>query len=143
MYRPIQRHLSHGLLLISAAAALMGCNGGTAPTTAPGGDATSPADATAPVSAGDPAAGETAFQTTCATCHGPDAHGLPNLGKDLHNNEFVGGLTDQEVVDFLKVGRPATDPLNTTGVDMPPKGGNPALDDEDLLNIVAYVRSLK
>jgi hypothetical protein len=28
-------------------------------------------------------------------------------------------------------------------VDMPPRGGNPALKDADLLNIAAYLRSLQ
>jgi len=80
---------------------------------------------------------------TCGGCHGLDGKGLPNLGKDLHNNAFLAGLTDAEALAFLKVGRDATDPLNTTGVAMPPKGGNPALTDKDLADIVAYVRTFK
>ena len=67
--------------------------------------------------------------------------GMPSLGKDLTTSDFVKGKTNPEMVAFLKVGRPASDPLNTQGVDMPPKGGNPALTDADLLNIVAYVRT--
>jgi disulfide bond formation protein DsbB len=43
---------------------------------------------------------------------------------------------------FIKTGRPASDPLNTTGVDMPPKGGNPALSDQDLADIIAFIRSI-
>jgi cytochrome c1 len=50
---------------------------------------------------------------------------------------------DLALVAFVKVGRPATDPLNTTKVDMPTRGGNPALTDEDLNNIVVYIRSLQ
>jgi disulfide bond formation protein DsbB len=92
--------------------------------------------------AGDVAAGETAFAGTCVSCHGPDAKGLPGLGKDLTTSAFVADNSDTELVEFLKVGRPASDPLNTTGVDMPPKGGNPALDDQDLADIVAYLRSI-
>jgi len=78
----------------------------------------------------------------CSACHGPDARGLPNLGKDLVASEFVAGLTDAELLEFIKTGRPLWDPLNTTGIDMPPKGGNPALKDEDILAIIAYLRSL-
>jgi disulfide bond formation protein DsbB len=44
---------------------------------------------------------------------------------------------------FLQTGRPASDPLNTTGVDMPPRGGNPAFSDNDLKNIVAYLRTIQ
>ena len=89
------------------------------------------------------AAGQKVFLGTCATCHGKDAHGLPRLGKGLHYNEFVKSKTDEELVGFIKTGRPAADPLNTTGVDMPPKGGNPALTDQDLQAVIAFVRSLQ
>ena len=78
----------------------------------------------------------------CAACHGPDARGLPNLGKDLVESEFIAGLTDEALLEFIKTGRPIWDPLNTTGLDMPGKGGNPAMTDEDILAIIAYVRSL-
>ena len=87
------------------------------------------------------ARGEKLFQQTCATCHGADGHGMPKLGKDLHNNEFTMGLSDQEMLQFIKEGRPAWHPDNTQGVDMPPRGGNPALTDEDLLAIIAFQRT--
>ncbi len=95
------------------------------------------------VMAGDPAKGEELYMSTCASCHGPDARGLPNLGKNLRSSEFVKGLSDEELLDFIKKGRPASDPANTTGVDMPPKGGNPALTDEDIMHIIAYIRSIE
>jgi disulfide bond formation protein DsbB len=98
-----------------------------------------------PVDSGsDPALVEQGEQlfAQCAACHGPDARGLPNLGKDLIASEFVAGLTDDALLDFIKIGRPLWDPLNTTGIDMPGKGGNPALTDDDILAIIAYVRSL-
>lgn len=91
----------------------------------------------------DIAKGKQLFLQSCASCHGPDAKGLPNLGKDLTTSEFVKSKTDQELLAFIKVGRSVTDPLNTTGVAMPPKGGNPALSDEDILNIIAYLRTLQ
>jgi disulfide bond formation protein DsbB len=92
---------------------------------------------------GDSAAGEALFQTTCFACHGTDATGLPGQGKDLTASTFTQGLSDGEFVEFVKNGRKITDPLNTTGVDMPPYGGNPALTEQDLFDIVAYVRSLE
>ena len=85
--------------------------------------------------------GEALF-LACGACHGPDGAGIPNLGKSLIDSEFVDGLTDDELVDFIKVGRPMWDPENTTGIDMPAKGGNPALSDDEIFAIVAYVRSL-
>lgn len=83
------------------------------------------------------------FRRTCATCHGQNAEGMPRLGKNLHDNEFVRGLSDEELLEFLKVGRPADHPLNERGVDMPPKGGNPAITEAQLSAIVAYMRSIQ
>jgi mono/diheme cytochrome c family protein len=108
--------------------------------TACGGDGGSDDEPVA--SAGDAVAGEDLF-LVCAGCHGPDAKGLPNNGKDLTTSAFAQDLTDDEFVEFIKTGRSISDPENTTGVDMPPKGGNPAFSDEDLVNIVAYLRTLE
>jgi disulfide bond formation protein DsbB len=96
-----------------------------------------------PAPEGDAVVGETLFQNTCAACHGSDAKGLPGLGKDLTTSEFVKGLSDAELVAFITEGRPVDDPANTRGVAMPPKGGNPDLTDEDLFDIVAYIRTLE
>ncbi|MBZ0114061.1 MAG: cytochrome c [Thermoanaerobaculia bacterium] len=87
--------------------------------------------------------GEKIFSQTCATCHGKDAMGLPNLGKGLHDNAFVRFTKDDKLIEFLKTGRPASDPLNTTGVDMPPKGGNPAMTEKDLADVAAYIRTFE
>ena len=91
---------------------------------------------------GEAGAGAAVYKGTCASCHGADATGIDGLGKDLHSNEFVDGNTDAEMVAFLEVGRPAGDPANDTGVDMPPKGGNPSLTEQDLYDVVAYLRTL-
>jgi disulfide bond formation protein DsbB len=120
-----------GLLVAVLALGLAACSGG-ANTTA----------TTAPASAGDAANGQTLFAGTCSACHGPDATGVVGLGKDLTTSTFVAERTDTELVAFIKTGRPSSDPLNTTGIDMPPRGGNPALTDEDLLDIVSFLRSI-
>ncbi len=87
-------------------------------------------------------AGERIYSGLCFACHGIGGAGVPGLGKPLVDSEFVDGLTDQELVDFMIVGRAVGDPLNTTGQIMPARGGNPSLTDEDLFNVVAYIRSL-
>lgn len=87
--------------------------------------------------------GTTLFASTCAACHGKDAKGMQGLGKDLVNSEFCKKLDDDGLLAFVKRGRDPSDPLNTTKVGMPPKGGNPALSDDDLLDVIAYVRSLQ
>ena len=51
-------------------------------------------------------------------------------------------VLDDELLTFIKTGRPIWDAENTTGIDMPPKGGNPALNDDDIVAIIAYIRSL-
>ncbi len=101
-----------------------------------------PEPAPAQTSKGDPVAGQVLFTGTCSACHGPAGEGLPGLGKDMTASEFITGKTDDELLAFIKVGRDPSDPLNTTGVAMPPKGGNPALSDNDLYNVIAYIRTL-
>ena len=113
-------------IIMLAALFLAACGGSAEPTYAPD----------------DIAQGETLFASTCSACHGADAKGLPNLGKDLTTSEYVRDNDDDILLTLLKEGRPSGHELNTTGVDMPPKGGNPSLSDEDLLKIVAYMRSI-
>jgi disulfide bond formation protein DsbB len=116
--------LLSGALTIS----LVACGGGSAPTAAG--------------PAGDAAKGQTLFTGTCSACHGPEGTGVAGLGKDLTTSTFVAEQSDAELLAFIKTGRPASDPLNTTGVDMPPRGGNPALSDQDLADIISFVRSI-
>lgn len=107
-----------------------------------GGDNGADAPAATPTSTGDAAAGATLYQQSCVACHGPGAKGVAGLGKDMTTSEFVYGLSDEELLAFVKTGRSTSDPANTTGVDMPPKGGNPALSDAQILDIIAYIRTL-
>jgi len=91
---------------------------------------------------GDAQAGQEKFTSTCSACHGVAGEGVQGLGKDMTTSEFIAGKTDAELVEFIKIGRDPSDPLNTTGVAMPPKGGNPALGEQDLFDIVAYIRTI-
>lgn len=86
--------------------------------------------------------GRDLFVNSCSSCHGANGEGMEGLGKPFTNSEFIEARTDGELLNFLKTGRPIWDAENTTGVDMPPKGGNPALDDEDLEQIVEFVRAI-
>jgi len=125
------------VVLSLLASALEACSGG-------GSQSTTPDEAEKFASLkGDAKKGETAFAGTCVPCHGPDAKGMPGLGKDLTTSTFVKDTSDAELILFVTKGRPAGDPLNTTGVDMPPRGGNPALKDQDLADIVAYLHTLQ
>ncbi|MBL8885174.1 MAG: c-type cytochrome [Phycisphaerales bacterium] len=93
--------------------------------------------------AGYIAHGTTIFNSTCIACHGAGGLGIAGNGKMLKNNEFVRSLDDDGLLAFLKKGRDPSDPKNTTGVGMPPKGGNPALSEDDLLDVISYVRTLQ
>ncbi|RMF59333.1 MAG: cytochrome c [Calditrichaeota bacterium] len=92
---------------------------------------------------GDAERGKTLFVQSCSACHGPDGKGLPGLGKNLVTSQFVKEKTDMELLDYVKKGRAVDDPLNTTGIPMPPKGGNPALSDQNIMDIIAYIRTIE
>ncbi len=113
------------------------CGGGSGT-----GSGTDETTTTTPAAAGDAARGTEIYNGTCIACHGAGGVGIPGLGKPLTTSDFAVGLTDAELLAFLKVGRPSDDPLNTTGILMPPRGGNPSLTDADLLDVIAYVRSI-
>lgn len=130
-------------VLLIAVIVLAACGGGAAtpapaPTTAPEPTA---APAT-PAMVGDAAAGEKDYNQYCVACHGPGAVGVDKLGKSWVTSQFIKSQTDDQLLAFIKVGRPASDAANTTGVDMPPKGGNPALTDQQLYDIIAYMRTI-
>ena len=92
---------------------------------------------------GDAVKGSKLYLRSCMACHGLKGEGLPGLGKPLQTSEFVASLDDPSFVEFLIVGRSPKDPLNTTGAAMLPRGGNPALRDQDLMDIVVHVRTLQ
>ncbi|MEP7291541.1 MAG: c-type cytochrome [Chloroflexota bacterium] len=85
--------------------------------------------------------GQGTFQSTCSACHGLDGSGIPGLGKNLLESQFVHGLTDDELLQFISTGRDTSDPLNTTGIAMPPRGGNPSLTDDQMRAMIAYLRT--
>lgn len=83
------------------------------------------------------------YVASCAACHGQGAEGIEGQGLPLVTSGFVRGTSDQELIKFIKRGRPMWDANNTTGLDMPPKGGNPAITQEQLQAIVDYLRALQ
>lgn len=119
--------------------ALAACGGGGGTASNGGGQEVAEV---APTPSGDPEAGKQQFDMVCIACHGPGGAGIEGLGKPFTTSEFLLTVSDEELLTFIKTGRPISDPANTTGVDMPPKGGNPALTDEQLLDIIAYIRTL-
>lgn len=87
--------------------------------------------------------GDKLFHSTCVACHGKNGAGIQGNGKALVNNAFVQSLDEDGLLAFVKQGRSPSDPKNTTGIQMPPKGGNPALSDDDVLDIISFLRTLQ
>lgn len=138
----MKRILMMFVVLALLSVGVTGCGGDEEPTATP-----APAAAVAPAepavaSAGNAENGKVLFATTCAACHGPEGKGVQGLGKDMTTSTFIAEKSDEEMLTFVKTGRPISDPLNTTKVDMPPKGGNPALTDDQIKDIIAFIRTI-
>lgn len=99
-------------------------------------------DAPAKAAAGNPDHGKLVFATTCSTCHAADGTGVRGLGKDLVHSEWVKGTADGDLAQMITNGRGANDPLSTTKIAMPAKGGNGSLSDQDIADSVAYLRTI-
>ena len=86
------------------------------------------------------AQGREVFLQYCAICHAPDAGGIPGLGKNLLESEFVRSTNNEDLRAFIIKGRSVDNPANTTGVAMPARGGNSMLSDGEIDQIINYLR---
>jgi mono/diheme cytochrome c family protein len=80
------------------------------------------------------------YLENCALCHGEDARGVygPDYyGPSLIGNGFVRGRSDEELIEFLKVGRAADAPTSTMHILMPPAG---YLSPTELAALVRFLR---
>lgn len=99
--------------------------------------------AVAAAGGGDAGKGQVSFQMYCAACHGSTAKGDgPGVGalnpkpRDLTDGAYMAKLKDQYLFDVIAKGGPA---LGKSPA-MPP--WDPTLKDEDIRNVVAYIRTL-
>jgi mono/diheme cytochrome c family protein len=92
---------------------------------------------------GDPKAGKARYDLFCGSCHGasgkgdgPAAASLTPKPRDHSDGKYMNTLTDKYVFDIIKGGGASAgkSPL------MPPWTGQ--LSDQDIRNLVAYIRSL-
>jgi cytochrome c5 len=103
-----------------------------APAPAPAAAASAPAAEAAPAASGaaDLANGKAVYTKACFACHGTGAAGAPKLGdKAAWAPRIAQGeaTLDQHAIHGFKA--------------MPPKGGNPALSNQDVMDAVAYLVS--
>ena len=76
----------------------------------------------------------------CTVCHGPDAKGLPSLGANLTDTEWLHSKgTYDDIVKQIMTGVAAD--KSTSGTAMPPKGGS-SITDAQVKAVAAYVWSL-
>ena len=70
-----------------------------------------------------------------------NAQGLPNLGTSLVESAIIHDQSLADALAFVRAGRAADHPENSTGIAMPPSGGRPDLSDDDILAIIAYLQN--
>jgi cytochrome c oxidase cbb3-type subunit 3 len=72
------------------------------------------------------------FQTYCSQCHGGDAGGAPSF-PNLKDGDWLWGGTPEQIKETITAGR--------KGI-MTPKGTKPDMNEEQVRDVVHYVRSL-
>ena len=76
----------------------------------------------------------------CYVCHGADGQGMPGLGANLVDSEWIHSDSSFEgIVQTVMNGVDASN--STTGTAMPPKGGS-GITDEQVNAVAAYVYTL-
>jgi mono/diheme cytochrome c family protein len=89
---------------------------------------------------GDPSKGETLYAQNCATCHGAGLEG--GIGATLNPIDKLPGVPNSLdpafLIQVITNGRQpqAGDPKQTQ---MPPKGGNTSLTDQDVKDLASYI----
>jgi mono/diheme cytochrome c family protein len=86
-------------------------------------------------SAGDVRRGEAAYETYCASCHGPGGQGGPK-GSSITNDSFLALVSDQALRTVVIVGRPELGAPDWRG-NVP---GRP-MSDQDVTDVVSWLAS--
>ena len=81
--------------------------------------------------------GAAVYNSTCIACHGADGKGVLPGAPDFTDNE--GSLSKVDTVLFQNIINGFQSPGSPMA--MPPKGGNASLSDQDIENVIAYMRS--
>lgn len=125
------------LTSLTLALALTACGKNEAPAT----PTSTPAPAAAPVAAAAPApvadnpAGKSAYNKTCALCHGAGVAGAPKVGDKADWGPRIAQGADT-------IYKHALEGFNGSKGAMPAKGGAPSMSDDDVKAAVDYMVNL-
>lgn len=107
-----------------------------APASSPPPARATPTPAAASAPAGNVAAGGRIYAATCVACHGPAGTGaIPGVPDFTAAN---GRLTKSDAVLLRNITNGFQSPGSPMA--MPAKGGNASLSDQDMVNVLAYIR---
>ena len=117
--------------ILTAMSTLAGSSPSPSPSQAASGATTLP---------GDPQKGATLYAQNCATCHGASLEG--GIGAVLNPIDRLPGvpntLDPNFLIDIITNGR-VHQPGDPKQIDMPKKGGNANLTDQDVRDLAAYI----
>lgn len=86
-------------------------------------------------------AGADMFPTAiCVACHGPTAVGLPSLGPDLTDDVWLN--SEGSYAEIIQTINEGVATPKEAAAPMPPKGGNPAITEEQVGQLAAYLYAL-
>ncbi len=124
------------LLALGTAAVTIACSGG-------GGNAGGDTTTTATTTTVTPAAGEALYQQRCLSCHQATGEGLPGTYPPLAGSEFINTADPGVAARILIHG--ISGPITVKGTEynnlMPPYGVGVQMSDEEVAQLLTYVRS--
>ena len=130
------KSISLSMTLTAAVLLLAACGKTEAPAPAPAPVAAAPAPAPAAPAAPENTVGKSIYGKTCSMCHAAGVAGAPKPG-----DKADWGPRIAQGKDTLY--KHAIEGFNGSKGAMPAKGGNPALNDEKLEAIIAFIRDLQ
>lgn len=86
---------------------------------------------------GDIQRGREVYESTCIACHGADGEGVLPGVPDLAEKDGPLSKPDEVLMKHMIEGFQSAD----SPLAMPPNGGNPDLTEEDIRNVLEYLRS--
>ncbi len=85
---------------------------------------------------GNPQAGKAVYEETCIACHGKNGRGaIPGVPNMTATGGSLSKPDDVLIANITNGFRSGKAPLS-----MPPLGGNPDLTDDDVVNVLGYMR---